>query len=243
MVKTILSLFAVEILFSCSVNKIGAKEDIERKDSFSYDWAMNKTSFNGIRLYPLKDTITSIIESQNKGVYLELERGDTLVLISNIDKLFNNSISSFKDKSAIRHFYKNYNIDFYDDLPISAFITNKYDSFVYRLGIKKNYVLEYGIIKSNLPVLNSFKVGIDIKTLFRRYGFLVPQKMNRFKYVAIISTDVIGRAWYTKYNIQINNNTSSFTVIFIELSNNIIKNIIFTNNGTDSIIEKDILNL
>ena len=137
MVKTILSLFAVGILFSCSVNKIGAKEDIERKDSFSYNWAMNKTSFNGIRLYPLKDTITSIIESQNKGVYLELERGDTLVLISNIDKLFNNSISSFKDKSAIRHFYKNYNIDFYDDLPISAYITNKCDSFVYRLGDKK----------------------------------------------------------------------------------------------------------
>lgn len=67
--------------------------------------------------------------------------------------------------------------------------------------------------------------------------------MNRFKYVAIISTDVIKRAWYTKYNIQINNNTSSFSVIFIELSNNIIKNIIFTNKGTDSIIEKDILNL
>ena len=234
MVKTILSLFAVGILFSCSVNKIGAKEDIERKDSFSYDWAMNKTSFNGI---------TSIIESQNKGVYLELERGDTLVLISNIDKLFNNSISSFKDKSAIRHFYKNYNIDFDDDLPISAYITNKCDSFVYRLGKKNNYVLEYGIIKSDLPVFKSFKVGIDIKTLFRRYGFPIPQKMNRFKYVAFISTDVIGRAWYTKYNIQINNNTSSFSVIFIELLNNIIKDIIFTNNGTDSIIEKDILNL
>ena len=92
-------------------------------------------------------------------------------------------------------------------------------------------------------MLNSFKVGIDIKTLFRRYGFPIPQKMNRFKYVAIISTDVIKRAWYTKYNIQINNNTSSFSVIFIELLNNIIKDIIFTNNGTDSIIEKGILYL
>lgn len=92
-------------------------------------------------------------------------------------------------------------------------------------------------------MFKSFKVGIDIKTLFRRYGFPIPQKMNRFKYVAFISTDVIGRAWYTKYNIQINNNTSSFSVIFIELLNNIIKDIIFTNNGTDSIIEKDILNL
>lgn len=39
------------------------------------------------------------------------------------------------------------------------------------------------------------------------------------------------------YNIQIKNNTSSFSVIFIELSNRRDKDIVFTNNGTDSIIE------
>lgn len=39
------------------------------------------------------------------------------------------------------------------------------------------------------------------------------------------------------YNIQIKNNTSSFSVMFIELSNRRDKDIVFTNNGTDSIIE------
>ena len=38
------------------------------------------------------------------------------------------------------------------------------------------------------------------------------------------------------YNIQIKNNTSSFSVMFIELSNRRDKDIVFTNNGTDSII-------
>lgn len=39
------------------------------------------------------------------------------------------------------------------------------------------------------------------------------------------------------YNIQIKNNTSSFSVMFIELSNRRDKDIVFTNNETDSIIE------
>ena len=39
------------------------------------------------------------------------------------------------------------------------------------------------------------------------------------------------------YNIQIKNNTSSFSVMFIELSNRRDKDIVFTNNSTDSIIE------
>ena len=84
---------------------------------------------------------------------------------------------------------------------------------------------------------DSFKIGIDIKTMFSRYGIPIPQKIKRYKYIAIISTEVIGEAWYTKYNIQIKNNTPSFSLIFIQLSNGTIKEIIFTNIGTVSIIE------
>ena len=238
MAKTIVLLLVVEMFLSCSFNTKRKRANIEERDSFSYNWAMDKTFFKGIRLYPLEDTITSILESQKKGVYLELERGDTLVLITNIDRLFNNSISSFKDKLEIRQFYKSYDIDFDDDLPISVYITNRCDSFIYQLGIKKNYLLEYGNLKSNLLVSDSFKIGIDIKTMFRQYGIPIPQKMKKYKCIAIISTEVIGTAWYTKYNSQIKNNPSSFSLIFIQLSNETIEEIIFTNIGTDSIIEK-----
>ena len=85
---------------------------------------------------------------------------------------------------------------------------------------------------------DSFKIGIDIKTMFRQYGIPIPQKMKKYKCIAIISTEVIGTAWYTKYNSQIKNNPSSFSLIFIQLSNETIEEIIFTNIGTDSIIEK-----
>lgn len=74
MAKAIVLLLVVGMLFSCSFNTKRKRENIEERDSFSYNWAMDKTFFKGIRLYPLEDTITSILESQKKGVYLEIRK-------------------------------------------------------------------------------------------------------------------------------------------------------------------------
>lgn len=105
-----------------------------------------------------------------------------------------------------------------------------YDNFIlnsyYNHGEELIYKIEKNKMESRVYPISLASNGIPI-----------PQKIKRYKYIAIISTEVIGEAWYTKYNIQIKNNTPSFSLIFIQLSNGAIKEIIFTNIGTDSIIE------
>ena len=71
-----------------------------------------------------------------------------------------------------------------------------YDSFIlnsyYNHGEELIYKIEKNKMESRVYPISLASNGIPI-----------PQKIKRYKYIAIISTEVIGEAWYTKYNIQI----------------------------------------
>ena len=142
------------------------------------------------------------------------------------------------NKKEIQDFYTNYHIDFDNDLPIGAYVTNEKDSLVYYKGIdsESSYSLVYGNIKSNSLSLAQFSIGNDIPRLLGKYA--IPDiKDTRCKYVAIIPIDCIGRAWYKKFNIPIKRIPFSTLVIFLTIHNGKISHVIFTNNGVAGLIE------
>lgn len=211
--------------------------DQKQIDSFSYNWAMNNHIFKGVRLYPYMEDSLSAMKAIERGVLLVMKIGDTLTVLSNEEKIFNTPIRNF-NKKEIQDFYTNYHIDFDNDLPIGAYVTNEKDSLVYYKGIdsESSYSLVYGNIKSNSLSLAQLSIGNDITRLLEKYA--IPDiKDTRCKYVAIIPIDCIGRAWYKKFNIPIKRIPFSTLVIFLTLHNGKISHVIFTNNGVAGLIE------
>ena len=179
----------------------------------------------------------SAMKAIERGVLLVMKIGDTLTVLSNEEKFFNTPIRNF-NKKEIQDFYTNYHIDFDNDLPIGAYVTNEKDSLVYYKGIdsESSYSLVYGNIKSNSLSLAQFSIGNDITRLLGKYA--IPDiKDTRCKYVAIIPIDCIGRAWYKKFNIPIKRIPFSTLVIFLTIHNGKISHVIFTNNGVAGLIE------
>ena len=198
---------------------------------------MNNHIFRGVRLYPYMEDSLSAMKAIERGVLLVMKIGDTLTVLSNEEKFFNTPIRNF-NKKEIQDFYTNYHIDFDNDLPIGAYVTNEKDSLVYYKGIdsESSYSLVYGNIKSNSLSLAQFSIGNDITRLLGKYA--IPDiKDTRCKYVAIIPIDCIGRAWYKKFNIPIKRIPFSTLVIFLTIHNGKISHVIFTNNGVAGLIE------
>ena len=80
--------------------------------------------------------------------------GDTLTIVSDDSRYFNNNIYSIATKKRAREIYRGYRLDFDEEIPIRFCATSLSDTIIYeKTPIKSaSYQLSKGILRSELAI-------------------------------------------------------------------------------------------
>ena len=178
--------------------------------------------------------------------------GDTLTIISDDSRLFNNNICSIATKKRARQIYKGYQLDFDDEVPMGFWATSLSDTILYEKAPIKSacYQLSKGILRSDLAIDMVIKEGMTIDSLIKdtelnNSSFL--NCLSKYKHIAIIHPMAVRSNFVNKkMGVGYQKGLGDFTMLLLTIDNHKISSIEFTNFGkermTDGLSIEECLN-
>ena len=95
-------------------------------DSISTNYSQSNVAYYGIRLWPKENSSGEVKKGNVENrIFLVLDMGDTLTIISDDSRLFNNNIYSIATKKRAREIYRGYQLDF-DEEVLRDFLVSDY---------------------------------------------------------------------------------------------------------------------
>lgn len=230
------------ILFvdSCHVMRLSENNMYNSIDSITTNYSQNNVVYYGIRLWP-KENSSWEIKKRNieNRIFLILDMGDTLTIVSDDSRFFNNNIYSIATKKSAMQIYKGYRLDFDEEIPKRFCAISSSDTIIYEKDPIKSasYQLSKGILRSNLAVDMTVKVGMTIKSLIKDIelnDIFFPNGLSKYKHIIIIHPMAIYSNFINKkVGIDYQKGFGNFTMLFLTIDNYKISSIEFTDFGKE----------
>lgn len=240
--KNVMPITLLQLLFLVNSCCMGSSQNSTYNsiDSITTNYSQSNVVYYGIRLWP-KENSNRRVKKRNMEdrIFLILDMGDTLTIISDDSRFFNNDIYSIATKKRARQIYKGYQLDFDEEPPIRFCATSFSDTIIYeKIPIKSAcYQLSKGILRSVLAIDMVIKEGTTIDSLIKDIGLnnnFFPNRLSKYKHIAIIHPMVVHSNFTNKkMEVGCQKGLGDFTMLLLTIDNHKISSIEFTDFGKD----------
>ena len=253
--KNIMSIILLQLLFLVDSCCVGSSQNSTYNsiDSITTNYSQSNVVYYGIRLWP-KENSSRKVKKRNMEdrIFLILDMGDTLTIISDDSRFFNNNIYSIATKKRAREIYRGYQLDFDDEVPMGFWATSLSDTILYEKAPIKSacYQLSKGILRSDLAIDMVIKEGMTIDSLIKDTELnnsSFPNCLSKYKHIAIIHPMAVRSNFVNKkMGVDYQKGLGDFTMLLLTIDNHKISSIEFTNFGkermTDGLSIEECLN-
>lgn len=240
--KNIMSIILWQLLFLINSCCVGSSQNSTYNsiDSITTNYSQSNVVYYGIRLWP-KENSSRKVKKRNMEdrIFLILDMGDTLTIISDDSRFFNNNIYSIATKKRARQIYKGYRLDFDEEIPIRFCATSLSDTIIYeKTPIKSAYYqLSKGILRSDYAIDMVIKEGMTIDSLIKDIELnnnFFPNRLSKYKHIAIIHPMVVRSNFVNKkMEVGCQKGLGDFTMLLLTIDNHKISSIEFTCFGKE----------
>lgn len=240
--KNILSIILLQLLFLVDSCCVGSSQNsmYHPIDSISTNYSQSNVAYYGIRLWPKENSRGEVKKGNVENrIFLVLDMGDTLTIVSDDSRFFNNNIYSIATKKRARQIYKGYQLDFDEEVPMGFWATSLSDTIIYEKAPIKSacYQLSKGILRSDLAIDMVIKEGMTIDSLIKDTELnnsSFPNCLSKYKHIAIIHPMAVRSNFVNKkMGVDYQKGLGDFTMLLLTIDNHKISSIEFTNFGKE----------
>ena len=253
--KNIMSIILLQLLFLVDSCCVGSSQNsmYHPIDSISTNYSQSNVAYYGIRLWPKENSRGEVKKGNVENrIFRVLDMGDTLTIVSDDSRFFNNNIYSIATKKRAREIYRGYRLDFDEEIPIRFCATSLSDTIIYEKAPIKSasYQLTKGILRSDLAIGMVIKEGMTIDSLIKDIELnnsSFSNRLSKYKHVAIIHPMAV-RSNFVNKKIEVGpqKGFGDFTMLLLTIDNHKISSIEFTDFGkermTDGLSVEEYLN-